>query len=272
MKHLLLWIAFICLAASCKKDPITNVPIDTPVKDIQTIRLKEVIEPGLPSPYYRFIYTDSGYISNIDFADGLVTYAITYNDHRISQVVNTKLNEQLTYYYTNGNVSYITLKNAPGNKQLSYTMGYNNSRQLIEVKWHLFENNTQDSLTERKVALSYDAKGNLSKIEDYRLDANNELKISRTALYADYDNGINTDDLYLLKSDFMEHLLYLPQVKFQKNNPRVVVIKSGENEFRVDYTYTYYNNLPVTKSIRMEQTAGDEAGKVSHFTNRYSYY
>jgi hypothetical protein len=275
MKHtslFTLFIAVIVVAASCKKDPVYRVPVDTPVKDIQTIRLKEVIEQGLPSPYYQFVYTDSGYVSHINFADGFITYAISYKNQRIYKMVNTRFNEQLTYHYTAGNVSYITQHNALGNKTRSYAMSYNSNKKLAEVKWYVFMNNGQDSLLQRKAVLTYDAKSNIVKNEDYRLNVNNEFKLSTTTKYSDYDDGINTDDRYLLKADFGGHLLYLPQVKFQMNNPHVVTITSADTEYRIDYTYTYQNTLPVIKSGRMEQTRGSEAGKVFQFTNQYSYY
>ena len=218
MKHtsaLSFVISLIVIFTACRKDPQPHNPVEPLVTDIRTVRLKEVIEQGLPSPYFKFTYTDSGYISDITFADGLFVYALSYKNQRINKMVNTKSNEVLTYYYMAGNVSYVTLDNATGKKLRSYKINYNNNRQLTQVYWYVFANDIQDSLLERKVLLQYDANGNLVKNEDYRINANAEFELSSVTQYADYDNRINADNLYLLK-DFMGHFLYLPQVKLQK--------------------------------------------------------
>ena len=270
-KTLIAVAIIIAIASACKKHPVNLTPVEPPVKDTKTVRLKEVVEPGLSTPYFKFSYTDSGYVSDINFADGLFIYSLSYKHGRIDKMVNTRLNEVFTYYYSTGNVSYVTLHNNAGVKLRSYKLTYNNDRRLTEANYYVFPGSTTDSLNERRVLLQYDAKGNLVKNEDYRTSGNQPLALSTVTQYAQYDNGTNTDDVYLLK-DFMSHLLYLPQVKFQKNNPGVVTIQNLSTDYRIDYTYSYDNNLPVTKSGRMEQTRGADAGKVFNFTNTYSYY
>lgn len=262
------------LVASCNKEmiPVTFPPIGQPIADKRSIPLKEVFEQNLPSPYFKLVYDDSGYASIISFADGIQTYTLGYLNQRINKMVNTKNNEVLTYHYTGVDVSNITLHNAAGKKLRSFKFYYNHTRQLTRVDYFYVPNaNPQDSLLERKVLLQYNDKGNLSRKEGYELNNHNELLLSHIIQYDDYDNGINVDDFYLLK-DFFDHLLFLPQVKLQINNPKLVTIKSDQADFRIDYTYTYSNQLPVSKSGRMEQVRGENPGQVFEFINQFTYY
>src|SRR5690349_17886343 len=109
MKHsLLLSLLFIvAITVGCQKDDVDQNPAEPPILDTKNIRLNEVIEPGLPTPYFKFSYNAAGYISDINFADGLFIYSLAYQNGRITKMVNTRLHDVLTYYYSAGSVSYI---------------------------------------------------------------------------------------------------------------------------------------------------------------------
>ena len=79
-------------------------------------------------------------------------------------------------------------------------------------------------------------------------------------------------DTYNLK-DFFDDVLFLPQVKLQKNNPRRVMMTGLENDYELVNTYEYNSKkLPLKKTTRMKQVRGTGSGQELILTDHYSYY
>ena len=63
------------ITIACHKDPI-NQP-EPPI--VATgLKVKDIIEKNLPSPYYHFEYNDTGNITIAGFQSGLRTYDVEY--------------------------------------------------------------------------------------------------------------------------------------------------------------------------------------------------
>jgi hypothetical protein len=256
--------------AACKKDKDASQQPPPPppsFDDRATVFLKDVVESGLPSPYFHFSYNDSGYVTNISFADGFFDYDVNYNNRRVAFMLNKKNNARLDYFYTNGRVSSID-QVLNGEKLWSYKMTYAQNR-LAQVRWLRFPI-AGDSVVERKIELFYGTDGNLSEYKDYRPDNGNGLKLSRTFQFSQYDGATNVDDFYVFKN-FFEDVIFLPGVKLQKNNPRLVRILGEQNDFEITYTYNYRDNKPILKNGIFKQTRGGGSGETSLVTS-YTYY
>jgi hypothetical protein len=259
---------------SCRKDNIQNSPppVDEPVSDARTVLLKSIVEPGVPNPYFSLSYDANGFATGITFADSMHIYQLSYKNKRVDKVINTTFNQSLQYYYSGKHVSYISQVNGEGIKISSYSFHYNASGLLKTLMWFDFISDT-DSVCTRKVQLDYTPGGNLSSYEDYRGNESDHyaLKLIATHTYSNYDNGVNVDDFGIFK-EFFSQLLFLPQVKLQKNNPGVEIIQGVTTDLRLDYHYRYQNGLPVEKSGTLKVTRGPNTGSEFPFSVQMNYY
>jgi hypothetical protein len=262
----------VLLIAACSK-PVDPKPLPPPPDDTSGVRLKEVAINSLPSPYFHFDYNDSGYVTNLDFAQGFFTYQLQYESKRLVKMTNTRNNDYLLYQYANGQVAAIKHMDAVTAKPgWHYEFTYYTNRQLKQIRWFHFEDDSNDSVLVRKVVLIYYPDGNLSEFDDYRRNGNNEVTWSGTVEFKSYDQGINVDDFYLFK-DFFDDVLFLPQVKLQKNNAKQTISSGINNDFKIDYTYQYNDkNVPLVKSYDMLQVRGSDAGKRFTGAERFFYY
>lgn len=258
---------FIVLIASCKKSIDDSKPSTPPLTDKRTVLLKEVLIERLPSPYFQFTYNDSNFVTNINYASNLIRWQLQYENGRVKKMINTLNNDFLVYNYTEGRVASIRHISAQDGKPAwRYDFTYNNIGQLEEIRWWAFPVPGGDSVLDRKVLLQYQADGNLSKYDDYRRSLSGDFSLTITVELKDYDQGVNVDDFYLLK-DFFDDLLFLPQVKLQKNNPRQLTWHGVDEDIIFNYSYQYDNNkLPLEKDYTILVTRGTNAG--SQFTGR----
>jgi hypothetical protein len=267
-------VLFFLVAISCRKDSIKNPPppVDEPVSDARTVLLKSIVEPGVPNPYFGFSYDPNGFVTGISFADSIHVYHLSYKNKRIDQVINTSFGQTLQYHYSGKHVSYISHVDESGAKAFSYTMVYNGSGLLKTLTWFEFIS-ANDSVCTRKVELAYSPDGNLSSCEDYRGNESDHyaLKLIATHTYSNYDNGINVDDFGMFK-DFFGQLLFMPQVKLQKNNPGIEIIQGVNTDLRLEFQYHYQNGLPVEKFGTLKVTRGPNTGSVYPFSIRMNYY
>jgi hypothetical protein len=271
-KYTLTFIIAICvLVHSCKKtgEQQEVPPPDPPGSKIGL--LKDVVAQHLPSPLYHFDYTDSGVTTGINFASGFYIYQLSYLDKRLDQMVNLPNNNALHYTYKNGSVTSIREVRPNNSIVWHYTFAYNNNNQVKEIRWNLASKSGADSLLYRKVLLSYNGDGNLQRYIDYRDITGKSLDWIQTVEYKNYDQGKNVDDFSVLK-EFHDHLLYLPGVRLQKNNPKTVLITGVQNDYEITNTWTYQNGVPVSKSAKVKQTKGSDAGNEIVVGTTYSYY
>ena len=153
-------------------------------------------------------------------------------------MINTINNDTLLYNYANRQVISIRHTNATTGKPLwTYDFSYDNNI-LKEIRWWNFPAAGVDSMLYRKVTLAYYPDGNLERYDDYNSFNSGAVTLTNSVKFTGYDQGINVDDFYLLKN-FFDDLLFLPQVKFQKNNPAHVTMTGINNDYTIDYNYQY---------------------------------
>lgn len=99
-----------------------------------------------------------------------------------------------------------------------------------------------DSIQVIKYELGYDNQGNLNKVEEFDLVGTDEYELRMTTEYSDFDNKINPTSWQL-------RYPYLPQVRWQMNNPRKEIRRQPTGETVVITTTYDYNSkdLPVVK-------------------------
>jgi hypothetical protein len=199
-------------------------------------------------------------------------YQLSYKNKRVDKVINTSFGHTLQYHYSGKHVSYISQVNQAGIKTSSYSLRYNSSGLLKTLEWFEFIS-ASDSVCTRKVEMAYTPGGNLSSYDDYRGNEsdNYALKLIATHTFNNYDNGVNVDDFGMFK-EFFSQLLFLPQVKLQKNNPGVEIIQGITTDLRLDYHYQYQNGLPVEKSGTLKVTRGPNTGSEFPFSIQLNYY
>ena len=78
----------------------------------------------------------------------------------------------------------------------------------------------------------------------------------------------------MIHDDFFDHLVLLPGVVIQKNNPRVETRTGDGLTYRVEYTYGYDTDgkRPLTKSGDLEITSGDKVGQHFATSSVFTYY
>ena len=74
-------------------------------------------------------------------------------------------------------------------------------------------------------------------------------------------------------ANFFEHLVLLPRIRLQKNNPAKHRRTGDGVNFVVDYTYSYdVKNRPLTKRGNLQILTGTDAGKFFQTNSAFSYY
>jgi hypothetical protein len=278
-RYLLLFIATIVLF-SCKKEKgaifqqSPPPPPPPPDATVPAVLLKDIVIPNLPSPYYHFEYNSDSTISVAAFASDFKKYKVDYTGGRISEMKNNiaGLDERLQYFYDNAGriigVNYFDLAGAVSAKvSLTY-----DGQKLIKLERRRILG--AGFVLNKTMTFSYYNDGNLKEIIDHRPAVNGAQDESTTSdRFAQYDNKINVDGFSLIHNDFFDHLVLLPGVQFQKNNPGEEIFTAGENSYQINYTYTYNDkNCPLTKNGDAIFTTGATAGQRFQTSASFSYY
>jgi len=282
IRHLL--IAFFVFAAlSCHKDPAQPPPTHNPgppapnpehPADIAAVRLKDINEPHLPSPFYHFEYNDSGYITNSSFSSGLGNYDLVYSNKRLFQMkMNTLPNKDiLEYSYLNDDVVTINITNKNGVNYRRAHLSYTASHQLKQLDWELKVSDGSFA-PEQTLKLSYNPDGNLKELITHYHALGAQTDDQFTDEFEDYDDKVNVDAFSLLHSDQNHHLYLLPGIKIQLNNPRRNIRTGAGVNYDVSYTYTYDNKgRPTFRSGDLLWLSGDDSGKHFQVSTTFSYY
>ena len=271
-KYLLIGL-IIMILAGCKKETQPNNPAPPPPQN-PPVLLKEIVIPNLPSPYYHFEYDATGKPSFVSFASDFTRYDIVYDGGRISELRNNILvnKDTVRYHYDNAGravgVDYIDLT---GTVYIKVSLTYS-GQQLISLERKRLLG--PDFVVNKTMTFSYYADGNLKEIVDHRPAVNGQQPESTSIdRFEQYDNKINVDAFGLLHNDFFDHLVLLPGIQLQKNNPGKETFTSDGLNFTVDYTYTYNDkNLPLNKKGDLLFTSGPDAGQHFEINTFYSYY
>jgi len=270
-KNLLLLI-IVVVTFSCKKhkDTIINQP---PVTTEPPVLLKDVVIPNLPSPYYHFEYNEAGKPIFASFASNFTMYNIVYSGNRISEMKNNIIvnKDRLQYSYDDaGRVTTIMYADSMGVAYKKIALEYE-GQKLTELTRLIIINNV--FVLEKTMLFTYYPDGNLSEVIEDRPPLNGQPGTTTGDRFGQYDDKINTDGFSLLHGEFFDHLVFLPGVQLQKNNPgKVNHFGSGDN-YQVAYTYTYNDRkAPLIKSGTLTWQTGPNTGQIFHTTSIFTYY
>ena len=138
------------------------------------------------------------------------------------------------------------------------------------IEWERKEN--AGYALERTLAFVYRADGNLLEMTDHRLPLTGQAEAFYESRFEEYDTKLNVDGFSLVH-DNNDHLLLLPGVVLQKNNPSRLIFTGTGINYTLDYTYTYNDkNAPLTKLGDGVFTNGSAAGQRFQTNASYSYY
>jgi hypothetical protein len=270
-RYLLLLILLVVFF-SCKKDKGTITPPPT-IPPVPAVLLKDIVIPNLPSPYYHFEYDLEGKASFVSFASDLTRYNVVYNGNKISEMRNNIIvnKDTLRYSYDNtGKVEAVKYINEGG---IVYTILFftYDGQKLIEVERD--KRLAAGFIVDKTMMMTYYPDGNLKDITYHYLPFNGQTEGIFTISFEQYDTKINVDGFGLIHNDFFDHLVLLPGVQLQKNNPGKETLTGNGLTYKVDYTYTYNDrNLPLTKIGDLVITSGTDAGKHIQTNSTFTYY
>lgn len=255
-------IVLLSVASCCNKDAAPS-PTSTPISDKQDVRLRELSIQNSPTPYYGFTYDDSGYVTSLNFASGLSIYFYFYKNGRIDSV-RTSLPDStyLLYRYTGDQVSSVLEYNFSGLRQTTF-IRYDSRGRVSRMEWRPIVT----GLFEKTKEFTYYDNGNLSQMTSTYPSTGNTSIVTFEA----YDNKRNVDGFDVYK-EFFDHMIFLPTVRFQINNPTRMKMVTGINERVVQQSYVYRDSLPLERNAAMQVTGGPSTGQ--SFTSRttFSYY
>jgi hypothetical protein len=271
-KYLLLFIVTVFLFSCKKKYETYNPPSQPPVVPAPGVFLKDLTLSHLPSPYYHFEYDTSGKVSFVSFASGFTMYDVKYNGNRISEMRNNIIinKDRLQYFYDNeGRVNIVTYADSTGLVYEGLNLSYEGPK-LIKLQRRL--KSGAGFVIDKIMTMSYYPDGNLDVLIDHRFPGNGAAEEIFIDKYEQYDNKINVDGFGRINNDFFHHLVLLPGVQLQKNNPGRIT-RTGNGSFTEDYTYTYNEKgAPLTRSGDFVYTSGTNAGQHLHLSAFYTYY
>ncbi|HEX2608396.1 MAG TPA: hypothetical protein VHK91_13495 [Flavisolibacter sp.] len=264
-------IGALLLLASCKKDKPTPPP---PVPPAGNVFLKDLIIDKLPSPYYHFDYDAAGYTTTASWSSGQSIYKLSYDGGRLTKLQNTTINkDRLEYIYSDkGQVELIKVINQQGVIYRVGSLTYDANKRLSQIEWEL-KIEGLGYAAEQNLSFTYYADGNLKELRDQRLAIESRQP---AALYVDhfeqYDDQVNVEGFSLLHP-YDRHLVLLPGIQLQRNNPKRVSRSGDGINYEILYTYTYNaNKTPQQKSGDMVLTNGTDAGKHTPLHTTYTYY
>ena len=276
-RYLLLFLA-VTIMFSCKKEkqtidqPSSLPPSPMPLPSF-TLRIKDVVIAHLPSPFYHFEYNAAGNVSFVSYASDFSRYDISYNGDKISEMRNNILvnKDRLQYFYDNaGRVNAVTYADSTGQVYTRINLTYDGSKL---IKMQRERKIGSDFLVNKTITMFYYADGNLLNLTVHYPAIAGQNESTYTDWYEQYDNKINAEGFSLLHDEFFDHLVFLPGVQLQKNNPGNITRTGDGNNYKVDYTYTYNDrSAPLTKSGDFVYTSGSAKGQRFQLSSTYSYY
>jgi hypothetical protein len=126
---------------------------------------------------------------------------------------------------------------------------------------------------EKTITFSYYQDGNLADLTEHFAAVGVQSEATFTEHYEQYDDKNNVDGFSLVHDEFFDHLVLLPEVQLQKNNPGKVTRFGDGLNFSVQYTYDYNDkNLPLSKNGNLTILNGANAGQVVQTQSIFSYY
>lgn len=259
-----LLVVILLLTAVACRDKDTGPSPNTPhLSDQQTVRVKEIVVRNSPSPYYHFTYDDSGYVTSLNYSSSLYYYEYFYKNQRIDSVTSSSIDARyLLYRYNDQKVTSVLQYDLTGLRQ-TVSIQYDNRNRVIKMEWRPTSSPPEEKLTE----FEYYDNGNVSRMKTtYPVSG-----ITSTVTYEAYDNKRSVDGFGIFK-EFFDHVILLPSVRLQYNNPTRMKIVSGPNERTIQHDYVYQDSLPLQRNSTTQVTAGSSAGQTFTGQTTFSYY
>lgn len=256
---------------SCKKE--RGVIPDPPAPE-PSILLKDVAVERLPSPYYHFEYDSLARISSVSFASGFTMYNVVYAGNRITEMRNNTIanKDRLLYVYdSEGRIIAVNYADSTGSRVYRRIVFTYDGKKLIESTRLL--NTDSGFVIEKTMTFTYYGDDNLKEISYDYLPLNGQPEARFSDLFEKYDNKTNVDGFGLIHNDFFDHLILLPGIHLQRNNPgKETRTGDGEN-YTVDYTYIYdEKDLPLRKNGEGIVSKGSNTGLHFQPNSVYTYY
>ena len=230
LKSVLPALTALLVVVACQKDPIENPNTLPPQQEFPNPLPANALAKKLvwsENDHQTFTYNPKGQVARLtsqwQYVEGdptkirVITYDFQYDAQDRPVQVNTTGGFSVKYYY-NGDLVEKTEELYPGGavaKEVAYV--YDNGR-LIRENWRVSGLPGEPDNFYRHV-FSYDAKGNLNKITTYERMANLQYKLLQISEYGDFDDKINP-------TSWMLRYPFLPQARYQYNNPRREVLRS----------------------------------------------
>ncbi len=259
------------LLFSCKKERNGQSPSPVP-GPVKPVLLKEIEVPNLPSPYYHFTYNNSNLASKVSFASGLRLYDVVYDGSRIGELANNTManKDRLQYIYNNAGQPEIIKYIGGSGVQFKRCFLFYEGAQLRRMEWE--KKVDIGFLIERTLSFVYRPDGNLLEMTDHLHAVPGQDEASYTTRFEQYDENLNMDDFRLIHEG-NDHLLLLPGIHLQKNNPGKLIHSGGGSDYTIDYSYTYNEQkAPLTRIGDVKVTSGPNAGQRWQSASIYRYY
>src|SRR4051812_46443425 len=220
-----------------------------PLPPVSEIRLKDIVIPNLPSPYYHFDYDAAGVLTAASFAADLQTYQITYAGGRISEIKDGgpgSLDRLVYAYDVFGRVAGIEFLNPSGVVHGAVYFTYDGELLVGLLRKRALNS---ELVVDKQMSFTYYADGNVREVtEHYTFVPDHQTEATFVDLYENYDTKLNVDAFSVLHTEFFQHMLLLP-VRLQKGNPARVTRTGDGVNYTVDYAYTFdASNRPITKN------------------------
>jgi hypothetical protein len=268
-----MFLIVIFVLISCKKEKYTSPHIPPPDPVIPAVFLKDVIIPHLPSPYYHFEYDATGKVSFVSFASDFTRYDVIYNGERISEMTNNIVVNKDRLHYSYDDAERVVIIEYTDSTGLVYTrlnMSYD-GKKLIKMDRE--RKSGGGFIIDRTLTMLYYPDGNLHELSYHYLPFNGQPEVIYADRFEQYDNKVNVDGFGLLHNEFFDHLVLLPGIQLQKNNPGKESRSGNAQNYTVNYIYTYdAKDRPLTKKGNLTILTGNNAGQQFETNSIFSYY
>ena len=237
------------------------------------VLLKDIVIPNLPSPYYHFEYDATGRMTHASFASDFTMYTLSYTDGRLSEMQNNILvnHDRLVFHYDGagnvGQVDYVGSSGVFTQVRFSY-----DGAKLVGLERQ--RKTAAGFVIDKTMTMGYGADGNLSDVTEHRPAIEGvQPEATVSDPFENYDTGLNVDGFGLLHQEFFDHLVLLPRVQLQKNNPHRVTHSGDGDHYVVEYTYQYDGqNRPLNQSGVLTFMNGAHSGQRFDVGATYTYY
>lgn len=241
-------IILLSIASSCRKDFVDPANPSTPPQEAANLPIKQI--KWTESEHQTFSYNAQNQVAQFrnqwQYAEGdpvqlrTIIYDFQYDTQNRPVQVHASGGCLTNYFYRN-NLVEKTQELSPTGTVLE-EINYFYAGNRIVQEFHTQRDLSGQPAGNYKYTFFYDARGNLNKIKSYTLGENQEYELFETTEFSDFDDKVNPAS-WTLRAP------YLPQMRWQLNNPGKVVTTPVNGTPRiVRYEYSYNAlGLPVSK-------------------------